>query len=56
MLDQADITGDPMAGDLDEQGRILKRFAGEPKPGASEELFATINRSLTKKMNPVATK
>ena len=56
MLDKDVIADDPMAGDLDEQGRILKRFAGEPKPGTSEELFATIDRSLTKNMNPVATK
>ncbi len=45
-----------MAGDLDEQRRILKRFAGEPKPGALEELFATIGWPLSENMHSIAIK
>ena len=56
MLDQDGITGDPTPCVLSELWGILKRFAGEPRPGALEELFATIDRSLIENMNPIATK
>ena len=41
---------------LDERGRILKRFTGEAKPHALEELYATIDLALTENKHPVANK
>jgi hypothetical protein len=41
---------------LDEQGRILKRFIGEAKPVALEELYATIDQALPGNASPVAKK
>ena len=41
---------------LDERGRILTRFRGEAKPGALEELYATLDQALAANRPPGAKK
>lgn len=41
---------------LDERGRILRRFAGEAKLGALDELYATLDQALAANKHPIAKK
>jgi hypothetical protein len=41
---------------FDEQGRMLKRFIGEAKPGELEQMYATIEQALAGNQRPVTKK